>query len=103
MLSKDLEVADVAVADVVLVADVAEVDAVLVVLDALLDVLLLAEEVVTVDVEDSVGVEDHAQLFMIHDHITMEDGAITTMDYPILPPICHLGYGEPDAAPDVDI
>ena len=83
--------------------DAVVLDAVLVVLDALLDVLLLAEEVVTVDDVDSAGVEDHVQLFMIRDLITMVDGAITTMDYPTLPPICHLGYGEHDVAPDVDI
>ena len=97
MLLKDLEVADVAVADVA-VADVA-----VVVLDALLDVLSLAEEVVTVDAVDSVGVADHVLLFMIHNHITMVDGAITTMDYPTLHPICHLGYGGLDAVPDADI
>jgi hypothetical protein len=66
-------------------------------------VQLLAEEVDTVVVAVSAGVEDHAQLFTIRDLITMVDGAITTMDYPTLPLICHLGYGDLDVVLDVDI
>jgi hypothetical protein len=66
-------------------------------------VLLLAEEVDTVDDAVSAGVADHVQLFMIRDLTIMEDGAITTMDYPTLHHICLLGYGDLDAEPDVDI
>jgi hypothetical protein len=102
MLLKDLEVADEAVVDAV-VADVAEADAVLVVHVVLLDVLLLAVEVDTVVVAVSAGVEDHAQLFTIRDLTIMEDGAITTMDYPTLHLICLLGYGDLDVVLDVDI